>query len=324
MPERTNHAIHEQQLNYIFLTIALLAALVLGACQPSQSITTEAPSQKFDGQRAYQDVVYQTNLGPRLAGTEAHTKIRAWINQELTNAGWTVEEQNTTYFNQPVINVIAKSTPTIDPNRPWIILGAHYDSRMVSDQDPDPAKHLTPVPGANDGASGVAVLVELGRTLPKDIEPQVWLVFFDAEDNGELPGYDWILGSQAFVESLQGKPEAAVVVDMIGDADLNIYYEKNSDQQLSESIFNTAASLGYTKQFVPEPRFRMLDDHLPFVQAGIRAVDLIDFDYPYWHTTSDTADKVSAESLMAVGDTLSNWLQNQPLAVPSEKSTPYP
>jgi glutaminyl-peptide cyclotransferase len=132
------------------------------------------------------------------------------------------------------------------------------------------------------------------------------------------------LGSQAFVESLQGKPEAAVVVDMIGDADLNIYYEKNSDQQLSESIFNTAASLGYTKQFVPEPRFRMLDDHLPFVQAGIRAVDLIDFDYPYWHTTSDTADKVSAESLMAVGDTLSNWLQNQPLAVPSEKSTPYP
>jgi Zn-dependent M28 family amino/carboxypeptidase len=98
---------------------------------------------------------------------------------------------------------------------------------------------------------------------------------------------------------------------MIGDADLNIYLEKNSNPALRAEIWSTAQKIGYGNQFINEEKFSMLDDHTPFLEAGIPAVDLIDFDYPYWHTTQDTPDKVSAESLQAVGDTLLSWVTEQ-------------
>jgi hypothetical protein len=140
---------------------------------------------------------------------------------------------------------------------------------------------------------------------------QVWLVFFDAEDQGRIEGWDWILGSRAFAESLQGTPDSVIIVDMIGDADLNIYYERNSDAELSQAIFETAHELGYADQFIQEEKYSILDDHTPFLELDIPAVDLIDFDYPYWHTTADTADKVSSESLSAVGVTLRHWILQQ-------------
>ena len=104
---------------------------------------------------------------------------------------------------------------------------------------------IDPVPGANDGASGVAVLLELARVLPADLEGQVWLAFFDSEDQGNLPGWDWILGSRALANSLTDKPDAVIVVDMIGDANLNIPQERNSDPGLTAEIWDTAARLGY-------------------------------------------------------------------------------
>jgi Zn-dependent M28 family amino/carboxypeptidase len=155
------------------------------------------------------------------------------------------------------------------------------------------------------------VLLELARVLPRDLDKQVWLVFFDSEDQGQIPGWDWILGSRAFVESLTAHPDAMVLVDMIGDADLNLYYESNSDQKLTQEIWALAGRLGYEKQFITSPKYSMLDDHTPFLEVGIPAVDLIDFDYPYWHTLADTPDKVSAESLLAVGDTLETWLEQE-------------
>ena len=158
----------------------------------------------------------------------------------------------------------------------------------------------------------MAVLLELARSLPKDLDKQIWLVFFDAEDNGNIPGWDWLLGSQAFVDSLQGKPDSVVVIDMIGDANLDIYLEQNSDKGLSTSIWAEAARLGFSSKFIPLPKYSMLDDHTPFLKAGIPAVDIIDFDYPYWHTTQDTADKVSAQSMQIVGDTLQAWLTREP------------
>jgi Zn-dependent M28 family amino/carboxypeptidase len=164
------------------------------------------------------------------------------------------------------------------------------------------------VPGANDGASGVAVLLELARVLPHDLEGQIWLVMFDAEDNGHLEGWDWILGSSAFAESLAEVPDGVVVVDMIGDADLQIYLEINSDKSLRTDIWEQAASLGHADVFINEEKFSMLDDHSPFLRLGIPAVDIIDFDYPYWHTLSDTPNKVSADSLQIVGETLLAWL----------------
>jgi Zn-dependent M28 family amino/carboxypeptidase len=166
------------------------------------------------------------------------------------------------------------------------------------------------MPGANDGASGVAVLLEMARVLPPETE-DIWLVFFDAEDSGGIENWDWLLGSRAFAASLQTNPDAVIILDMIGDADLNIYQERNSDTALTESIWKTAAKLGYDDVFIPQSKYRMLDDHTPFLEKGIPAVDIIDFDYPYWHTTADTPDKVSAQSLEIVGTTMLAWLENR-------------
>jgi hypothetical protein len=264
------------------------------------------PAVPFDGERAYQDVVRQVALGPRIPGTEEHAAAVAMFRDELEANGWKVEIQETTYAGQPVRNVIAKRGIPGDAG-PWTIIGAHFDTRMKADNDPNPANHNIPVPGANDGASGVAVLLELSRVLPADLPGQVWLAFFDSEDQGRLPGWDWILGSRAMAEALEGTPSAVIIVDMVGDADLNLYYERNSSPELTREIWETAAFLGYA-QFVPEPKHSMLDDHTPFLEKGIRAIDIIDFDYPYWHTIEDTPDKVSAESLHAVGDTVLHWM----------------
>jgi Zn-dependent M28 family amino/carboxypeptidase len=190
---------------------------------------------------------------------------------------------------------------------------AHYDSRIYADHDPDQTKRQEPVPGANDGASGVAVLLELARTLPSETVP-VWLVFFDAEDNGKIPGWDWILGSRLFVKTIHIKPQAVIVVDMVGDNDLNIYMEEKSDPDLTKEIWQLAQEMGYSQFFIKEIKHNIIDDHIPFIEAGIPAVDIIDIDYPYWHTTSDTNDKVSAQSLEIVGSTLWTWIVNYNLA----------
>jgi Zn-dependent M28 family amino/carboxypeptidase len=260
----------------------------------------------FDGDRAYQDVVYQVSLGPRWPGSEAHSKTIQWILLELNAAGWRTETQDVNLVDQQLHNLIAQR----GTRRPWIILGAHYDSRLWADLDPDPAKRKEPVPGANDAASGVAVLLELARVLPKDLRKQVWLVFFDAEDQGNIQGQDWILGSRAFVEQLSVIPDKVVIVDMIGDSNLKIYFEDTSNQELARQIWDQAAKAGFEAQFIKENKYQILDDHIPFVQRGIDASVIIDFDYPYWHTTSDTPDKVSAHSLRAVGETLLQWLGN--------------
>ena len=266
-----------------------------------------AQNTAFDGERAYRDVQYQVSLGPRTPGSPGHAQQVEWMVAELQRAGWQTEVQEGEQAGQPVRNVIA-TRGALDPEAEWVVLGAHFDTRFFADQDPDLARRQDPVPGANDGASGTAVLLELARILPEDMERQVWLVFFDAEDNGNIPGWDWILGSTFFVQQLARQPDAAVIVDMIGDADLNIYLELNSDPRLSAAIWAQAAALGYGEAFIPTPKYRILDDHIPFRNAGIPAVVIIDFDYPYWHTVADTADKVSASSLKIVGDTVLAWL----------------
>lgn len=269
---------------------------------PTQAPTSAAID--FDGQRAMQDVDAQMALGPRVPGSEAHQKAIDYFLQQLKAAGWSAEVQQTEQSGHPVHNVIAKR----GNGSPWIIVGAHFDSRMAATQDPDPAKRSQPVPAANDGASGAAVLLELARVLPNDLKPKVWLAFFDVEDQGDLPGWDWILGSRALANSLTTKPDAVIVIDMIGDKNLNIYQERNSDPEYTHDIWATATSLGYEQQFIPQLKYSMEDDHTPFLEKGIRAVDIIDFDYPYWHTTEDTSDKVSPDSLEAVGKTLQTWI----------------
>jgi glutaminyl-peptide cyclotransferase len=290
------------------LVIGLILLLGAGGFVVAQlrAAQKELLPTQFSGERALRDIEKQLAMGPRFPGTPGHDRIVKWMAGELKMIGWEVEVQETEQMGIPIRNVIGKREKT-GSTGPWIILGAHYDTRMFADEDPDPEKRDQPVPGANDGASGVAVLLELARVLPKDLDGKVWLVFFDAEDNGRIPGWDWILGSRAFVQGLDSHPDGVVIVDMIGDADLQIYYERSSDQEIIQSIWSRAGRLGYG-QFIPEPKYHMIDDHTPFLEAGIRAAVLIDFDYPYWHTTQDTLDKVSAESLEAVGRTLEEWL----------------
>lgn len=261
-------------------------------------------SLTFSGERAILDVQKQLSFGPRIPGTQGHQKAIAYIQNILTESGWDTELQQTNWNGYPIQNIIAKRGDGI----PWIVLGAHYDTRIWADQDPEVAKRQDPVPGADDGASGVAVLLELARILPKNLNKQIWLVFFDYEDDGGIQGRDWILGSRAFAANLQGKPDAVVVVDMVGDANLNIYKERSSTPELADQIWSSATQLGFSQQFLDRPGYTILDDHTPFLEAGIPALDIIDFDYPFWHTTADTTDKISANSLQIVGRVLANWL----------------
>ncbi len=285
-------------LSLIFALLALVASWYIASF-----LNREPDSLSFDSSRAYADVQTQVAFGPRIPGSAGHAQVREWMRAELESAGWQVEVHESERMGHPIYNIIAKR----NAEPPQIILGAHYDTRMIADNDPDLTKRTEPVPGANDGASGVAVLLELARSLPADTTP-TWLVFFDTEDNGRIEGWDWILGSRAFAEEIPINPRAVVIVDMIGDADLNIYLEKNSNVAIRTEIWSTAASLGYGDVFINEEKYSMLDDHTPFLEKNIPAVDIIDFDYPYWHTTQDTPDKVSAESLHAVGDTLWHWI----------------
>lgn len=264
-------------------------------------------NRDFNGNQALKDVQYQVNLGPRTPGSQAHELEIKWIQSNLEQAGWIVELQTGRINGHQLTNIIG----TKGTGKPFIILGAHFDTRLVADHDPNPAYQSLPVPGANDGASGVVILLELARKIPSAQPGTISLAFFDTEDQGDIPGWDWILGSTYFVDHLQESPDKVVIIDMVGDKDLNIYYDRNSNKALSQEIWKIAAQNGFSKNFIAQDKYWMLDDHTPFLKSGIDAIDIIDFDYPYWHTASDTVDKVSAASLKAVGQTLLKWIGTQ-------------
>jgi len=288
----------------ILATIIIILLTTFAILIISSSYTK---TKEFDGQRAYDDVKYQVALGPRTLGSVSHENVANWIITNLESSKWDVITQETNISGVPIKNIIAKR----GTGAPWIIFASHYDSRLFADQDSTPEGRKLPVLGANDGASTVGILLELARDLPRKDDKQIWLVFLDAEDNGDIQGSDWILGSQYFVDELSGKPDNAVILDMVGDKDLNIYMEQNSNHDLNQEIWRVASNLDY-KQFIPTYKYNLIDDHIPFINAGIKAVDIIDFDYPYYHTTNDTLDKVSAESMKAVGDTILKWLEQYP------------
>jgi Zn-dependent M28 family amino/carboxypeptidase len=288
-----------------FFIFGLLLILFLNCSCNSQ--TSQSIKKEFDGNIAMEHVKHQVSLGPRIPGTEAHKQCVNWIVENLKSFNWIVESQPFPYQNKQITNIIAKNRF----GTPDIIIGAHYDTRMYADQDPNPANRLKPVPGANDGASGVSALVELARILPLTHPKNIWLVFFDAEDQGNIHNMSWIMGSRLFAATLVEKPQKVIILDMIGDESLDLYYEHNSDPDISKSIWEKGAQLGYQKHFIPTKKHSLLDDHTPFIELGISSIDIIDFDYPYWHTISDTTDKVSAASLEVVGKTVYAWLMDQ-------------
>jgi glutaminyl-peptide cyclotransferase len=209
-----------------------------------------------------------------------------------------------------ICNIVVSAGP---PGGERLWLGAHYDTRPVADEDPDPARRGEPILGANDGASGVAVLLHLIELFGAAPPPQgVDLIFFDGEDSGR-PGDAWTycLGSQQLARTWQdfgnplaaGRPRGLVLLDMVGETDLRIPMERYSlahAPEWTKAVFARAAALGLGA-FVEEPGRAVIDDHVPFLTAGIPAVDLIDFDFPAWHTTRDTPAVCSSASLAQVG-----------------------
>lgn len=289
--------------------VSLLLFLVPCAC----SLAAGPPN--FDGDLAYEHVLTQMEIGPRFAGSEGAQRTGDYIIQKLQRYGWEVQEQPFQFGGAQLRNIVG-----VRGEGPIVLFGAHYDTRERANEDPDPARRQDPVPGANDGASGVAVLLELARVLGRlDLDLQVWLVFFDAEDNGKIRAWPWSVGASYMANSLtlEEYPHYVVIVDMVGDADQQIYWEYNSDPDLNKAIWDLAAELGYQDVFVPAPRHSLMDDHRPFIRLGVRAVDVIDFDYPYWHTVADTADKVSPESLERVGRVVEEMVRRR-VALPEK------
>lgn len=277
----------------VLITLALFCTL--GSCTTREL--------RFDGNNAYRYVQEQCALGPRPVGSEEGRKTADYIVTQLQRFDWVTEKQTFTFHGVVGQNVIATRG-----EGPLVILGAHYDTRSVADRDPSDSSQ--PVPGADDGASGVAVLLELARTLDVDkAGVEVWLVFFDAEDQGNINGWPFSVGATYMAEQLTMQPEAVVVVDMVGDTQQELFWESNSDETLLKKIWSVATELGYEDSFLPQYRYSLMDDHIPFRQRGWAAVDIIDFDYPYWHTVEDTPDKISPQSLERVGRVLETWLE---------------
>jgi len=289
--------------------LAVLAAtILLAGCNQQHA------SPSFDEARAFKDVEAQLAFGPRVPGTPAHDQCQAWIAAELAKTGATPALQAfpDTVYGQVYrfTNVRARYGPK---DGPWIVLGAHWDTRAVADNDPDPAKRALPIPGANDGASGVAVLLEMAREFQQQAPPiGVELVFFDGEDlgrGGDVNGF--CRGARYYVRALEHpQPALAIVLDMVGDKDLNLYYEVNSRQSarnLVERLWAGAAQVN-APGFIPEERHNVYDDHAPFLEAGIPGIDVIDFDFKAWHTTGDDLTQVSAASLGQVGRTVLRYV----------------
>jgi hypothetical protein len=209
---------------------------------------------------------------------------------------------------------------------PAIIIGAHYDSRIYSDKDSNPDLRNTPMPGANDGGSGVGVLLELARVLSEYYTPnvEIRLVFFDAEDNGRIEPFPslfggfangYLVGSTLYASTLNLETDEIqymLLVDLVGDTEQSFPMEGYSTQyapEINQAIWQVAADLGYEDHFVQQPRGPIIDDHVPFLQRGIPSVDIIDLDYPYWDTSEDTLDKVDPASLERVGRVLVSYLE---------------
>jgi len=280
------------------------------AAQRSPSAVT---STGFNGSAAYNYAKAQVEFGPRVPGTPAAQKAGDWIIRQMRARADTVIVQGFTYTTVdgkklPLRNILARFRPELAQR---VLYVTHWDSRPISESAATEAERKMPVPGANDGASGVGMFVALGDVL-KRTKPDVGvdLLFTDGEDYGQFgpPEVDVLIGSKYFVKHLPSpgyKPLYGVLWDIIGDKDLRIPYEMNSFQQVPEvvsRVWQTAADLGYGDVFVQESGGLITDDHIPFLNAGIPMIDVIDLTYPPHHTPYDTMDKISAKSLATVGD----------------------
>jgi glutaminyl-peptide cyclotransferase len=273
---------------------------------------TRAAGLEFNGGRAFDDLKRLVEFGPRPPGSKALAESRQWIIRQLQQSGCEVEEDSfvadTPVGSIPMTNLMAK----VSGARPEVLIVAgHYDTKRF-----DTGRFV----GANDGASSTAFLLELGRLLGRRKNPAAyWLVFFDGEEalRPQWSAADSLYGSRHLAAKLTANGElsrihAMILVDMIADANLDIHRDSSSTPWLTDMIFRTAHRLGYSRYFLDEP-MPIEDDHIPFVNAGVSAADVIDLDYgpgnSYHHTLKDTVDRCSVASMTVVGRVVTATLE---------------
>ena len=296
----------------VFTLLAVLTVFTSGC---NSKPPAELQPSQFSSTRAYEHVQQQVNFGPRPSGSVALEHTAAYIKAQLQGAGLTVAEQvftaPTPYGPKQFRNIVAKSRVQTDGPDRVIIIGSHYDTKLMT--------NITFV-GANDGGSSTGVLLEIARVAAS--QSNLWFAFFDGEEAMvEYSDQDGFWGSKFFVEDLQGRNElssvkAMVLLDMIGDSNLNVTVAGT----FAQKVFDASHAAG-CRDYFSYGANTILDDHVPFLRAGIPAVDLIDFEFgsapgrnDYWHTQNDTLDKISAHSLEIVGQTtlrLIELLQNE-------------
>lgn len=308
----------------------LMIALLAAGCsqdQPRASSPEQSPTirkamaaiPEFNGSRAFDMLLKQTSLGPRNPGSEGHRACLDFLIASLKSSADSVRVQEFTHKGYGgetlhLTNVVASFKPAASSR---VLFCAHWDTRPRAERDENAQKRSLPILGANDGASGVAVLLEIASLLHNTPPPiGVDIVLFDGEDYGEEGDTDqYLLGSRHFArtKSPDYLPRFGILLDMIGDANLDIPKELHSVRYAPDVIgivWNTARELGIT-QFSDQPGDEILDDHVPLNEAGIKTIDLIDFAYPdashrYWHTHNDVPAHCSSESLGAVGTVLTH------------------
>lgn len=294
----------------------------------SESAQAEAaPVQKvaFDADSAFAYVKTQTDFGPRVPNTRAHRLCGDWLEAELKRHGAevTVQPMSLKAFDGTMLkarNIMGSFNPKADDRT---LLMAHWDTRPWADADPDPANHTKAPDGANDGASGVGVLLEVARALAAQNPGKgVDILFLDAEDWGNHSQDDsWALGAEYFVTNpikADYKPARAILVDMVGGRGSQFYREYQSQRgapSLCDEVWNMAEASGFGHIFINRMGGAVTDDHVKFLQAGIPAIDIIAFDpesetgFPaMWHTLSDNLQNIDPQVLGAVGQTLLNYI----------------
>lgn len=249
-------------------------------------------------------------FGPRNTGSPGYQKARNYIKDvgvkyadDVLEQEFILQRANGSSVHMFNIEMVFKGK---EEGRP-VLVGAHYDTRPYADEEPDMVLHAQPILGANDGGSGTAVLLGLAQYLHEH-KPQktIKLVFFDGEDFGAKFSAEMFIGSTFYARQLEGLdknlwPYCVLIVDMVGDKDLEIFKENNSIDSapwLLDIVYGVAKKKK-VPQFRENSKYTVVDDHAPFIRLGIPSAVLIDFDYPHWHTLSDTLDKCSPESLLA-------------------------
>lgn len=301
----------------LILISALLAAVGFFGYLGYGLLRPDVVNEAFSGERALANVRSQLDFGPRITGTEVSLRMGDWLVEQLRLLGWDVVIQPFT-INEQVQgrNIVAVRSPS-QPGAPVALLVTHYDTRLVADADPDPARQQTPSPGANAGASGPAILLELARTLNVDASGHtVCLAFFDAEANAGLPGWDAHIGSRLFVESLPGSvprcaaPRFVVGVDQAGAINQRFFQNEAGDPALNAALWGVADNLELGARFPDQSRPMPLSVTTVFTDSA--TADIMSTDYPYRATLADTLDKLSADTLGATGLLLETWLESGP------------